>query len=288
MSADRPAVLCEEAGQQRGFSVIELLIALGIIMSIGAVVAQLVPPARIAFDRVPADLDLQQRGRTAIDVLSQALRSAGSDVAATVALGRLSELMPTVSVSDPVSAGSGFRTLTVIAPVAEGAQGVLDTDQGSPAAPITLAPAPCPNVSDVCGFAAGTIAIIVGSDGSHDLFMVGSTLAGVRWVTPDRALSRAYPAGSVMVEVGEQTFRLADQPDGSMSLIRQTAAGAVQPIVDFVENLSFEVRGEDVPAGFFRLRQVDVSVRVQAHTESTRRLIAPRVFKTSIRLRNVS
>jgi len=42
------------------------------------------------------------------------------------------------------------------------------------------------------------------------------------------------------------------------------------------------------PAGFFRSRQVDVSIRVQAHTESMRRLIRDRVFKTAIRLRNAS
>lgn len=276
------------AGRHRGFSLIELLIALAIVMSIGAVVAQLVPPARVAFDRVPADLDLQQRGRTAIDVLSQALRSAGRDVAATAGLGQLSELLPTVSVTDSAGVGSVFRAITVIAPMVEGAQGVLDVDQASPAAPITLATSPCPNVSDVCGFAPGTTAMIVGGDGSYDVFVIATTIAAARWLTSNRALSRAYPAGSVIIEVERDTFRLADQPNGSRSLIRETAAGAIQPIVDFVTDLSFDVQGEVVPAGFFRSRQIDVSIRVQAHSESMRRLISGRVFKTAIRLRNAS
>ena len=280
--------VCKQADRQRGFTLIELLVVLGIIMSIAAVVAQLAPPARVAFDRVPADLDLQQRGRTAIDVLSQALRSAGRDVAANTALGQLSELLPTVSVTDSAGAGSGFGTITVIAPMVEGAQGVLEADQGSPAAGITLAASPCPNVSDVCGFAPGTTAMIVGSDGAHEVFAIGATVAAARWLTPNHSLSRAYPAGSVVVEVEQDTFRLADQPNGSRSLIRETAAGAVQPIVDFVTDLSFDVQGENMPAGFFRSRQVDVSIRVQAHTESMRRLIRDRVFKTAIRLRNAS
>jgi hypothetical protein len=48
------------------------------------------------------------------------------------------------------------------------------------------------------------------------------------------------------------------------------------------------VHGGDVPAGFFLCRQIDVSIRVRAPTESMRRLISDRVFKTAIRLRNVS
>ena len=49
-----------------------------------------------------------------------------------------------------------------------------------------------------------------------------------------------------------------------------------------------DVQGEDVPAGFFRSRQVAVSIRVQAQTESLRRLVPDRVFTTAIRLRNAS
>jgi prepilin-type N-terminal cleavage/methylation domain-containing protein len=273
---------------QRGFSLIELLVALGIVMSIGAVAAQLVPTARVAFDRVPADLDLQQRGRTAVDVLSQALRSAGRNVAATTTLGQLSELLPTVYGSDPTGVEGMFRAITVVVPVVEGAQGVLNTDQTSPGALISLGTSPCPNFGDVCGFAPGTTAMIASGDGIHDVFVVGTTMAGARWLMPNHGLSRAYPAGSVIVEVDEHTFRLADQANGSMSLIRVTAVGAVQPIVDFVADLSFDVQGEDTPAGFFRPRQVGVSIRMQAQTESTRRMLGDRVFKTAIRLRNAS
>src|SRR5215217_7140378 len=77
----------------RGFTVIELLIALAIVMSIAGLLAQLVEPARAAFDRVPAELDLQQRGRTAIDAITQTVRSAGKNVAATSSLAALSEIL---------------------------------------------------------------------------------------------------------------------------------------------------------------------------------------------------
>ena len=89
----------------RGFTVIELLIALAIVMSIAGLLAQVVEPARAAFDRVPAELDLQQRGRTAIDVLTRAVRSAGTDVVATSMLGPFAEILPSVALTDPDESG---------------------------------------------------------------------------------------------------------------------------------------------------------------------------------------
>lgn len=236
----------------RGFTVIELLIALAIVMAIAGALAQVVEPARAAFDRVPAELDVLQRGRTAIDVISQALRSAVNTV---------------------VSTGT---TLTVVVPIVDGAQGVLAGDQSGPA--FTLATTPCPNVKDVCGFTPGMFAVITDALGHYDVFEVASTAPGSRTLTTNQGLSRAYPIGSVVHESDQYTFSLATQSDGSLSLIRQTAAGAVQPMVDFVSTLSFTVTD----------RQVDVSVTVQATTDPLRRVPSGRVFTSSIRLRNAS
>jgi prepilin-type N-terminal cleavage/methylation domain-containing protein len=274
-------------GGPAGFTIIELLIAMTITLLIAGALANLAQPARAAFDRVPAELDLQQRGRTAIDVISQALRSAGNNVAATALLGSLSDLLPTVSVAEPDASGA-FTALTVIVPVTDAAQGVLSADQPGPAASITLAIGHCPDVTEVCGFTAGTTALIADGAGHYDVFSIAAANAGARRVTPASALSQSYPAGSVVVEVDQFTFSLALQPDGSYSLIRQTAAGATQPIVDFVGALSFDVTGRDAPAGFFRLEQVDVSIAVGPPAGLLPRPVLDRVFRTSIRLRNAS
>ena len=131
-SSGECGVLREEwgVGTSTGFSIIELLIAMTITILIAGAIAGVAPQARAAFERVPADLDLQQRGRTAIDVLSQALRSAGNNVAATESLGALSDLLPTVSVSGEDEPGV-FTELTVIIPVPDAAQATLDADQAS-------------------------------------------------------------------------------------------------------------------------------------------------------------
>jgi len=167
-----------------GFTVIELLIALTITMLLAGAIATAVPSARQVFELVPAELDQQQRGRSAIDAMSQMLRSATS-----------------------VSGSGDSLTLTVVTGVAP-----------------------------------------------------------------------AVPAGAPIVEVDQYTYRLAAQADGSHSLIRETAAGAIQPMVDFVGDLSFTISDG----------RVDVSLRVDAPTPSLRRVLPDRIFKTSIQLRNVS
>ena len=83
--------------------------------------------------------------------------------------------------------------------------------------------------------------MIVDGLGHYDVFQVAATVAAARLLTPSRALSQSYPAGSAIVEVDEHTFRLGAQPDGSYALIRETAAGAIQPIVDFVADWRSEV-----------------------------------------------
>jgi len=273
--------------REGGFTIIELLVAMTITLLIAGVLAGVARPARAVFDRVPAELDLLQRGRTAIDALSQALRSAGKNVAATELLGSFSDLLPTVSVSKPDESGA-FTELTVIVPVVDAAQGILSVDQPGSAAPLTLAADHCPNVKDVCGFTPGMIAVIADGTGQFDIFSIAAPNAAARQVSPAGALSRPYPGGSVIVEVNQFTFSLAPQPDGSYSLIRETAAGAVQPIVDFVSALSFDVTGGAAPAGFFRLEQVDLSIKVEPSTSLLRQLMTDRVFRTSIRLRNAS
>lgn len=278
---------CRSSGQESGFTVVELLIAMTITLLVAGAIAGVTQPARDAFDRVPAELDLQQRGRIAIEVMSQALRSAGRNVAAAERLGLLSDLVPAASVFDPDESGR-FTSLEVIVPATDAAQGVLAADQSGAAAAITLAVAPCPDVDDVCGFMPGSTALVTDGLGHYDVFSIATTEPGARRFTPAIVLSRAYPIGSIVVEIDRLTFSLVLQPDDSYSLVRETAAGAVQPIVDFVNGLSFDVSGRDVAAGFFQIEQVDVWVNVEARTEALRLVVPDRVFRTSIRLRNVS
>jgi prepilin-type N-terminal cleavage/methylation domain-containing protein len=270
----------------RGFTLVELLIAMGITVLIAGAIAGVAPQARAAFDRLPADLELQQRGRTAIDVLSQAIRSAGSNVAATESFGALTDMLPVVSVSGEDEPGV-FTELTVIVPVPDPAQATLDVDQAAPGGAMTLSTAHCPNIKDVCGFTPKRTAVIADGEGHFDVFSIAATSVAAHQLTSAQVLSQSYPEGSVLVEADRFTFILKAQPDGSYSLVRKTAAGAVQPIVDFVSGLAFDRTGKTAAAGFFRIEQVGVWLRVEAPSDFLRRVVPDRVFRTSVRLRNV-
>jgi prepilin-type N-terminal cleavage/methylation domain-containing protein len=216
----------------RGFTLVELLVAMAVTLLLAGALIGAVGPAREAFARVPAELDLQQSARTALDQIAQAIRSAGGRVA----------------VSEPDESGTSLE-LTAIVPVAGGAQGVLEVDQGAPDGAITLAASPCPTVREVCGFRAGSIAMAADDDGGTDVFAISSINRGARRLHPAAPLSRSYAAGAVVREVDRFTFRLDEQDDESYSLVRVTAAGAVQPIVDRVEDIAFRMDGVQVVIG---------------------------------------
>lgn len=273
MTRDQGSGIGNQVG---GFTLLELVIAMAITLAIGSAIAALAPPAQMAFERVPAELELQQRGRAAIDMLTNAVRAAGQDVAAAHPLGSVADLFPAIALADPDESETLFSSLTAIVPVSNAAQGRLDADQVSSGGPMTLAITLCPNVKDVCGFTPGSAAVVADAAGHFDVFVVSATSAGARQVTPDRALSRAYPAGSVVVEIEESTFRLDQQTDGSLSLVRETAAGAVQPIADFLSSLTFGIERQ----------QLDIALTVHPPNGSVQDAIGERQFRTSIRLRN--
>ena len=235
----------------RGFSLIELLIATAIATLLVAAIAAVVPSLQAFFEQAPGTIDLQQRGRTAVDAIAQAVRAAD-------------HVVP----FDQDSYGR-FRQLRTIAPKTNGAQGVVAEDQSGPGGELWLSAARCPGVPDVCGFVQGSIARIADGAGRFDIFTVGAIDAATRGITPRHRFVQPYAADATVVEVDAYTFRLEPQPDGSSALVRETGAGAVQPIVDRVTEMrfepSFDARGIDVtltlqPQGV----QAEVSTRRMA------------------------
>lgn len=258
-----------------GFTLIELLVVMGITLAVSGAIVAIAPQALAAFERVPADLEIQQRGRAALDTLAQSVRAAGRNVPAVHALGEAAVSFPSITLSDPDASGSNYRSMSAVVPVVDAAQGVLETSQISGGSPITLAVTGCPNVKDVCGFATGSTAAIVDPAGHVDVFVVASTNAGARRLTPDRGLSLAYAAGSIVVEIEHYTYYLDEQSDGSYSLVRVTAAGAVQPVADYLSALSFTRVDQ----------QLDIAFSVQPLAETTALAAAERRFTGTVLLR---
>jgi prepilin-type N-terminal cleavage/methylation domain-containing protein len=298
-----------QVAQVRGFSLVELLIAMTICAVISAGIAAVVPPARAAFERTPAELDLQQRGRTAIDAIVQAIRAAGTDVVVSEALGPLAGVVPAVIPFEPDASATWFARLKVIAPRSPAAQGTLAQDQQGPNGDLVMSPTRCPLVQVVCGFTRDATAVVADGSGRFDIFTIAMAQEATERLTPARRFMPPYAAGSIVVEVEAHTFQLESQPDGSRTLVRVTAAGAVQPIVDRVTRLQFEpyaidAGGEPTPIpvdeltdgpwwsggpdgdyddDVFRVKRVDVVLSLRAALPLT----VERTFRFAVFLRNV-
>jgi prepilin-type N-terminal cleavage/methylation domain-containing protein len=242
------------ASRYGGFSLLELLIATAITAVLAATVAATVPSLQAFFEQTPAAIEMQQRGRTVLDAIAQSVRTADR-----------------VLLLDADPAEPRFRQLMTIAPRANAAQGLLQQDQSDAGGALFLSATRCPAVPDVCGFIRGATAVIADA-GRYEVFTVGSTAAATRSITPRQPLALAYAAGAQVVEVDAHTFRLAPQPDGSSTLVRDTGAGAAQPIADRVGELRFEQT--------FGARGIDFTVKLQrpgatpgaSIVESTRRM----------------
>lgn len=250
---------------QEGFSLVELLVALAICTIISAAIGAVVPPSRAVFEQTPAALELQQRGRIAIDTIAQAVRSAG-----------ITNVVPAMVLSAPDSSGERFTRLLAIARTLHAAQATLAADQQGSSGDLLLSESSCPAVSDVCGFTRGATAAIADGSGRFDLFIVMATDQGLNSVSSSDVFAEPYPAGSVVIEVDAHTFRLDAQPDGSKTLVRETVAGAIQPIVDHAAALSFLATGA----------QLEVNLTLHAAPTADYRRVHERAFRAGVFLRN--
>jgi prepilin-type N-terminal cleavage/methylation domain-containing protein len=229
----------------RGFSMIELLIALTVSALLVAALVTALAPARAAFDATPATLELQQRARLGLEFVASAMRSAGTQLSGSdqplVAGGTIPAVIPELA----SGATSAFSEIEVFSVIAGGARGVLGRDQPGAGAPMTLMPGGgCPRTPDVCGFTVGALAAISDGQGRFDVFEVGSTDAAQMSLTAANPLSTAYLIGARLFEVDTFRFSLGVQPDGSKSLIRTTWSGAAQPVVDGVSDFAITLVGE--------------------------------------------
>ncbi len=265
-----------------GFSLVELLVALAICALLSGAIAGVAPHARAAFDATPEVLDIQQRERTVADLLTRTLRSAAL-ITATRDDGTAGEKVPTVVLLDPDEDGTRFHAVHVLSITGHG-RGVLDADQSGPSTALRLQPdANCPQAREVCGFARGATAIVADVDGRFDVFTIAATNQAAHTLSPSAGFDSAYPAGAVVVEVSADLYRLVPQADGSATLVRETAAGAVQPIVDNLRDLSFVPwRLADV------LKRIDITVRLGARSTDVHRRVPELTRRLSISLRNPS
>jgi hypothetical protein len=242
----------------KGFTVVELIVAMAITLTIAAATLSLLGPAHDAFQVQPETADLQQRARVGIDALQRELLMAGAGMYAAGGVGPLHQALAPVmpyrafGSSDPAS-GVYFR------PDAISLLFVPSTaSQTRLAAPLTAggldiaieSPATCPaaTASQVCGFAAGDQLLVFDGAGEWSVFTVDRVDGGAGMVLKGTPSARRFDVSSNVTEIKAVMYSLkADPPSGAFQLVRADGFDPAQPVLDHVVKLEFRYFGEPEP-----------------------------------------
>jgi prepilin-type N-terminal cleavage/methylation domain-containing protein len=242
----------------RGFTLIELLVATAILLVVAGTVSGLVSPVRATFDRTLGAGEAEARARTGITTITADLEDARSGSAIAAVGTVFADLVPPVAL--------GASTLTITRIPAGAAQGVLATAiSDADTVAMLSATAPCFTQDSVCGFRAGdTLAIF--DAGAAAIVIVASINPATRTLAFASRVSRAFAAGATLVAIERLTYLLRSAADGSTRLVRISAGGAEQPLVDHV------VRFEVAPWITLPARGIDVTLRVAAASPALRNI----------------
>jgi prepilin-type N-terminal cleavage/methylation domain-containing protein len=261
MTCARPLVVVRRGATVRrheGFTLIEMLVSVAIMMVVMGGVFTVFNPAHGAFQAQPEVADMQQRLRIAVSEMSDGMRMAGAGSYRGTISGPISNILAPImpyrignTSSDP-RGGVFFRTdaITSIYVPADAAESSLALPLASTAADIQVVTgAGCPPASQACGFQTGDRVLISDDGGGFDMFTVTGIANGNALQHASDTLSKTYPAGARLVEISMDTFYLQSTPStDTYELMHYDGYRTDEPLVDNVVALRFEYLGDPAPS----------------------------------------
>jgi type II secretory pathway pseudopilin PulG len=238
----------------RGFSLIELLLATGITLTVVATVFAMLAPGGPMFGGQSEMADMQQRVRVAAETLAADLEMAGSGPSRGRRAGPLRSFLAPVlpyAIGPGGDAPGAFRAdvLTVVYLPEAAAESVLALATSAVSARVSIASGPgCPLNDASCGFAAGGRVIIYDDSGAFDVYAitrVAGPLLDLRHETPDSP--HVYPQGSTIAEAVVRTYARRVDPATAVDQLVRIEGGRTVPVVDHVVDLSFDYVGDAAP-----------------------------------------
>ncbi len=241
----------------RGFSLVELVVSMAVLLLVLAGVFQSLRPAQSAMLAEPERSDIQQRARVAVGVLTHDLREAGVGAAIGAGGGTLARVLPPIvpfrrgrRLSDPPET---FRddTLSIVRRAEAGPHTTLATNlpARSGSAAVSL-DAGCEVGHAACGFEPG-MTVLVFDTAHHGLFSVTAVSGNVLALTHNSEDStHVFAAGGTsIVQVETRTYYArADEPTDTFQLMRYDGAGGGDvPVVDHTVKLEFVLLADTEP-----------------------------------------
>jgi len=234
-----------------GFSLIEVLVATVLTMSLTGAVLSLVGPSTAQSPVLAEAIDLSQRARVADDLLFQDLSKAGAGFSAGPRLGALVEAFaPVVPRRMGLTSPDPFTmarpdALTIRYVPQTASQTTLATFSLAPTAHLSVTNAAgCP-ASPLCGLGQGTDLFIFDDEGHADTFTVTQVQGAVGWLQAhDVPPTYQFQPGAAVAEAVSRTYyfdpaqRQLRMYDGSQTDV---------PVVDHVVGLTFAYFGDPNP-----------------------------------------
>jgi hypothetical protein len=239
-----------------GFTMIETLIAVGIMMVVTGATFALMDPAQGMFAAQPEVMDMQQRLRIGVDTLSRDIMMAGAGTYSGSMTGSLANyfapIMPyrvgSVSADAPQTYFTDRITVLYVPPTS--AQTTIDDPMPTVSAEIKVTQEPgCPNSDNLCGFKEGMNVLIMDDTGSWDTFNITEVQSSaVHLQHRGDDLNKPYGHGSYISQIAMYTYWLkTDTVAGNYQLMRYDGNTTDVPIADNVVGLTFEYYGEPSP-----------------------------------------
>jgi prepilin-type N-terminal cleavage/methylation domain-containing protein len=220
------------AAGARGFSLVELLVAMALMAMVGGAFMTLVLAGESIARAQPEAWDVHQRARIAMQTLGAELALAGAGPDRGPRRG------PLVSSFSPVEiAADGSFTVWYVA--ARGGQGSLASALPPGRADAALAHAgDCPTARPACAFTPGSTAILFTPGGARDALRIDAVMdVSLMFRAGPQS---AYPAGASIAEGEVRTYRV--DSTARQLVRRDEATGASLPVVDGIVAMAAEIR----------------------------------------------
>ena len=242
----------------KGFTLVELLVAMAITLTVTAATLSFVKPAHDAFQVQPETADLYQRIRVGLDALHRDLLMAGAGTYAAGAVGPLHQALAPVmpyrafgTASDAVQRNY-FKTdaISLVFVPSTASQTTLSAPMPAGALDISIEnPATCPaaTATQACGFATGD-QVLVFDRAEWEVFAVDRAGADTAMTLKGAPPARDFAVGATVTEARAVTYALkVDSASGAFQLVRADGFGPAQPLLDHVVKLTFRYFGDPEP-----------------------------------------
>jgi Tfp pilus assembly protein PilW len=217
---------------RRGFSTIEMLVAMAITTTCAGVMLSLVTAGHAIARTQPARSDQQQRARIAMETLGTELARAGAGLDRGAQAGPLAQYFAPVV----VSADNGLTVWYVAAARAQAALAAPFVPGSTDAA--IDAGGTCPAADPPCGFEPASSALVFDTTGCHDVVRIDAVMPA-SIVTRVAPRTCSYAAGAAVAAGEVRTYRV--DPATRQLIRRDEATGGSVPVLDQVGGMSIAV-----------------------------------------------